>query len=419
VPFSNLSLSNEILQAVEQKGYTTPTPIQQEVIPAVFRRRDILAVARTGTGKTAGYTLPMLEILQKDEAKHGKLRALVLVPTRELARQVNLSINEYAHFLPLRCEVIYGGKKMATQIAQLAKKPDILVATTGRLVEHLKQGNLSLDSVDYLVLDEADIMLDMGFVKELESILEHLPKKRQTLLFSATLSKKVKRFTNNILHRPQHVELNRLGTVAPDLKQKIYLVDEERKSELISYLIGFYNFKQVLLFCRTKASADEITKYLNDSGLKTLAIHGDKSHGERTKGLKALSDGSIRVLVATDIAARGIDIETLPYVFNYDIPSNPEDFIHRVGRTSRAGHSGTALSFVCADEQLPMKNIENLLQTKIERSIEADFEPLKTKATQNKIYKEEIKKRNIKGAFGNKKRKVVAKKNYGKRARDA
>ncbi|NEW60459.1 DEAD/DEAH box helicase, partial [Sulfurovum sp. bin170] len=400
---ATLGLSPEILKALKDKGYENATPIQKELIPAMFGGYDIMAGAQTGTGKTAGFALPILQELNRDfkEGKHH-LKAVILVPTRELAKQVHASFETYGHYLPLKSVVLYGGSNMTSQANRLKRGVDIIVATSGRFLEHVGQKNISLDAVRYLVLDEADTILDMGFVHEVTKILASLPAKRQNILISATLSGSVKRLAEQILHRPKLIEVDSMGTSASMVKQTVYPVLKELKNELLSYLIGSRNYSQVLVFVRKKEIADEVFKELNLSGLKTSVIHGGKSSGVRSRALSDFKEGKIRVLVATDIAARGLDIPTLPVVINYDIPHVTGDYIHRIGRTGRAGKSGLAITLVSPKEEVALKDVERLMARAIERELIEGYAP-KVEKVQRGARKTADTKKKTDGAFGKKK----------------
>ena len=400
---ATLGLSPQILKALADKGYEQSTPIQKELIPAIFKGRDIMAGAQTGTGKTAGFALPILQEINK-EFKEGKhhLKAVILVPTRELARQVHASFEAYGKYLSLKSMVLYGGSNMTSQAKRLKGGVDIIVATSGRLLEHIGQKNISLDGVKYLVLDEADTILDMGFVHEVTEILTHLPNKRQNILTSATLSGSVKRLAEKILHRPKLIEVDSMGTSASSVKQVVYPVTKELKSELLSFLIGSRNYQHVLVFVRKKQEADEVAKELNLSGLKTLVIHGDKSSGVRKRALDAFKEEKIRVLVATDIAARGLDIPTLQVVMNYDIPHVTGDYIHRIGRTGRAGLKGLAITLVSPKEEVALKDVERLMGRAIEREIIEGYAP-KVVIKQKGARKTTTHTKKTDGAFGKKK----------------
>ena len=373
--FNQLGLSAELLRAVEEKGYLKATPIQQQAIPLILEGRDVLAGAQTGTGKTAGFTLPMLQRLQQGKANRGKIRALVLTPTRELAAQVAESVSDYGKHLPFRATVIYGGVSINTQIAKLRKGVDIVVATPGRLLDHLQQRTIDLSNVEVLVLDEADRMLDMGFIRDIRKIMQVLPKQRQNLLFSATFSNEIRRLAADLLNSPKEISVATNGKPAEGIDQVVYPVDKGRKRELLSHLIGTDNWRQVLVFTRTKHGANRLAAQLETDGLKTAAIHGNKSQGARVRALDEFKSGKIRVLVATDVAARGLDIERLPYVVNYELPHVPEDYVHRIGRTARAGLKGHAVSLVCVDEHKLLADIEKLLQKKISSKSISGYEP--------------------------------------------
>lgn len=400
---ATLGLSPEILKALSEKGYENATAIQKELIPTLFSGRDVLAGAQTGTGKTAGFTLPILQKLSREfeEGKHY-LKAVILVPTRELARQVHESVERYGKYLPLKSTVLYGGANMTSQANRLKAGVDIVVATSGRLLEHIAKKNVSLDSVEYLVLDEADTILDMGFVHEVMQILSYLPAKRQNILISATLSGSVKRLAEQILHRPKLIEVDSMGTTAQSVRQVIHPVSRELKVELLSFLIGSRNYQQVLVFVRKKQEADEVAKELNLSGLKTFVIHGDKSSGVRARALEAFKEGKTRVLVATDIAARGIDIPTLGVVINYDIPHVTGDFIHRIGRTGRAGREGLAITLLSPKEEIAIKDVERLMGRAIEREFIEGYVP-KVDKEQRGARKLTDTKKKTDGAFGKKK----------------
>lgn len=401
--FATLGLSPEILKALKDKGYENATPIQKELIPALFGGRDVLAGAQTGTGKTAGFTLPILQELARDfqEGKHY-VKAVIIVPTRELARQVHESVEAYGKYLPLKSTVLYGGSNMKAQANRLKAGVDIVVATSGRLLEHVGQKNIVLNGVEYLVLDEADTILDMGFVHEVRQILSYLPAKRQNILISATLSGSVKRLAEQILHRAKLIEVDSMGTSAKNVRQVIHPVSRELKRELLSFLIGSKNYQQVLVFVRKKQEADEVAKELNLSGLKTFVIHGDKSSGVRARALEAFKEGKTRVLVATDIAARGIDIPHLEVVINYDIPHVTGDFIHRIGRTGRAGRQGLAITLLSPKEEVAMQDVERLMGKAIEREEIEGYVPKVEKAQRGARKTAESKKK-IDGAFGKKK----------------
>ncbi len=375
--FENLGLSAELLRAIADQGYTEATPVQQQAIPVILEGRDILAGAQTGTGKTAGFTLPLLQILSQHAQGKGQrpVRALVLTPTRELAAQVEQSVKTYGKHLPLNSTVIFGGVKINPQIAQLRKGVDILVATPGRLLDHLGQKTLNLSHVEILVLDEADRMLDMGFIHDIRKVLAHLPEERQNLMFSATYSNEIKRLTSTMLNNPAMVEVARRNVAAESVEQLVHPVDKKRKPALLSYLIGSKNWKQVLVFTRTKHGANRLAKHLEKDGLSAAPIHGNKSQGARTRALAGFKKGEIRVLVATDIAARGLDIVQLPHVVNYELPNVSEDYVHRIGRTGRAGLEGQAISLVCVDELKLLKDIERLLKRDIPKEVIEDFEP--------------------------------------------
>ena len=402
---STLRLSPEILKALKEKGYEKATPIQKELIPAIFSGRDIMAGAMTGTGKTAGFMLPILQELSAEfvEGRH-RLKAIVIVPTRELARQVHQSIEDYGKYLPLKSVVLYGGSNMTTQANRLKRGVDIVVATSGRLLEHIGQKNLDTNAVRYLVLDEADTILDMGFVHEVTKALSYLPTKRQNILISATLSGSVKRLAERILHRPKLIEVDSMGTSASTVKQIIHPVEKERKTELLSYLIGSRNYQQVLVFVRKKEEADEVARELNLSGLKTSIIHGDKSSGTRARALDGFKEGKIRVLVSTDISARGIDIPTLGVVFNYDIPHVTGDYIHRIGRTGRAGAKGLAITLLSPKEEVAIKDVERLMGRAIEREIIEGYAPPKVEKASRGARNTTTQKKRVDGAFGKKKR---------------
>ncbi|HEC17335.1 MAG TPA: ATP-dependent RNA helicase RhlE [Sedimenticola sp.] len=375
--FDTLGLSAELLRAVSDQGYSEPTPIQRQAIPVILEGRDIMAGAQTGTGKTAGFTLPLLQRLSVSARPGGRrlVRALILTPTRELAAQVGESVETYGLHLPLRSTVIFGGVKINPQIQKLRQGVDILVATPGRLLDHAGQGTVDLSKVEVLVLDEADRMLDMGFIRDIRKILALLPKRRQNLLFSATFSNEIKRLADSLLHAPVLIEVARRNTSSELVAQVIHPVDRERKRALLSYLIGSQNWRQVLVFTRTKHGANRLAKQLEKDGISAAAIHGNKSQGARTRALAEFKKGAVRVLVATDIAARGLDIDQLPHVVNFELPNVPEDYVHRIGRTGRAGNEGEAISLVCVDEHKLLRDIERLIKRDLPRVVVPDFEP--------------------------------------------
>ena len=376
--FETLGLSTELLRAVSDQGYLEPTPVQQQAIPLILEGADLMARAQTGTGKTAGFTLPLLQKLNAGSQKAGHrraVRALILTPTRELAAQVKESVATYGQHLSLKSAVIFGGVKINPQIMKLRMGVDILVATPGRLLDHAGQKTVDLSKVQFLVLDEADRMLDMGFIHDIRKILALLPKQRQNLLFSATFSEEIKRLAGGFLKSPKLVEISRHNTPSEQVAQVIHPVDRERKRALLSWIIGSKNWKQVLVFTRTKHSANRLSKQLSQDGIHASAIHGNKSQGARTRALAEFKQGSVRVLVATDIAARGLDIDQLPHVVNFELPNVPEDYIHRIGRTGRAGNEGEAVSLVCIDEHQHLKNIERLLKRELPKTVIPGYEP--------------------------------------------
>ncbi|MEL6605173.1 MAG: DEAD/DEAH box helicase [Cyanobacteria bacterium J06614_10] len=414
--FDTLGLRSEILHAIADQGYTEPTPIQAQSIPLVLAGRDVMASAQTGTGKTASFTLPLLQRLsetlpqtetagtaQRDRSaeKGGRpkpilrhqrggsgsrgngqspgsrrpIRALIVTPTRELAAQVGENVTAYSKYLPLRSTVIFGGVKINPQISRLRQGVDILVATPGRLLDHVNQQTLDLSQVEVLVLDEADRMLDMGFIHDIRKILALVAEDRQTLLFSATFSRPIKKLADSFLRSPELIEVARSNSAAETVDQVVYPVDRVRKSELLSFIIGSRNWQQVLVFTRTKHGANRLTKHLQKDGLTAAAIHGNKSQGARTRALAAFKSGDVRVLVATDIAARGLDIDLLPHVVNFELPNVAEDYVHRIGRTGRAGNEGQAVSLVCVDEKALLRGIERLLKREIPKEVIPGYEP--------------------------------------------
>lgn len=374
--FNSLGLSDALLKAISKKGYTTPSPIQQKAIPPILEGKDVLASAQTGTGKTAGFTLPILQLLsQGQQLRQRPIRALILTPTRELAAQILANIKEYSVFLDLKSTVIFGGVNQNPQVTQLRQGVDILVATPGRLIDLQNQGLISLAKVEILVLDEADRMLDMGFVRDIERIIKVLPTKRQNLMFSATFSTDIKKLAMGILHHPVHVEATPENTTVDAITQIIYPVAKEKKTELIIKLITEGNWKQILVFTRTKQGANKLTESMISAGIKAAAIHGNKGQGARTKALAGFKDGSLTALVATDIAARGLDIPLLPHVVNFELPNIPEDYVHRIGRTGRAGANGEAISLFSPDETVFLRDIEKLVGLNLPKENIKGFEP--------------------------------------------
>jgi len=378
--FTDLGLAEPLLRAVRDQGYDIPTPIQAQAIPAVLKGGDLMAGAQTGTGKTAGFTLPMLHRLaaqgtKRDARGRIAIRALILTPTRELAAQVEESVRTYGKYLPITSMVMFGGVGMQPQIDRLRKGVDILVATPGRLLDHHQQGTLDLKHVEIFVLDEADRMLDMGFIHDIKKVLAMLPEKKQSLLFSATFSDEIKALADRLLNEPALIEVARRNATAENIAQKVHPVGRERKKELLSHLIKQGDWHQVLVFTRMKHGANRLTDYLNDVGISAMAIHGNKSQGARTKALADFKSGDLQVLVATDIAARGIDIDQLPHVVNFELPNIPEDYVHRIGRTGRAGATGEAVSLVCLDEEIFLRDIEKLIKRAIPRETIPGFEP--------------------------------------------
>ncbi|MDD4905115.1 MAG: DEAD/DEAH box helicase [Methylobacter tundripaludum] len=377
MPFTTLGLSDPLLRAIADAGYTTPSPIQSQAIPAVLGGHDVLAAAQTGTGKTAGFTLPILHRLsQKAYGNNRPVRVLILTPTRELAAQIGESVNKYgAHLHPrLKSEVVFGGVKINPQMMRLRGGVDILVATPGRLLDLVNQNAVKLDQVETLILDEADRMLDMGFIRDIRKIIAFLPKKRQNLLFSATFSEDIRKLTTGLLVNPIKIEVAPRNTAAELVEQVAYLVNKANKTELLCHLIKEHDWQQVLVFTTTKHGANRLTEKLNKVDIKAAAIHGNKSQGARTSALSGFKAGEIRVLVATDVAARGIDINLLPHVVNFELPRAPEDYVHRIGRTGRAGEEGQAISLVSHDEYSFLRLVEKLIGKEIKREQITGFE---------------------------------------------
>ncbi|WP_111977184.1 DEAD/DEAH box helicase [Algibacillus agarilyticus] len=370
----SIGLSAELLQAVKACGYQNLTPIQQKAIPLIRKGHDLLASAQTGTGKTAAYSLPLIDLINQNRGAENTVKALILTPTRELAQQVKANIESYIQFLPLTCGVVFGGGAMPSQTKMLQRGVDILVATPGRLLEHTNLRNVQLKTVKYLVLDEADRMLDMGFLSDIERLLPMLNPTLQTMMFSATFSNNVKTLANQILKNPISADVAKQNTTSGKVKQSVYLVSEDRKRELLSEIIGVNNWQQVLVFAGTKESANILAKELKLDGIKAAICHGDKSQGARNKALSDFVEGKVRVMVATDVAARGIDIPDLPYVVNFHLPFLAEDYVHRVGRTGRAGKNGTAISLVSPKDEKFLSNIEALIERKFERIVLPGYE---------------------------------------------
>ena len=373
--FNNLGLSFELKKSIEDKGYTNPSDVQLQAIPSILKGNDIMAGAQTGTGKTAAFALPILQRLQNDESKRRRVRALVLVPTRELAAQVGDSFRDYGNNLRFRTSTLFGGVNINTQINKLRKGVDIVVATPGRLLDHLNQKTLDLSGLEVFVLDEADRMLDMGFIRDIKKVLKYLPKKKQNLLFSATFPKEIKALADNLLNSPKMIQVTSSNSTVDKVVQVVYPVDKDKKRGLLAHCIKEEGWFQVLVFSKTKHGANKLAVQLTKEGIDAVAFHGNKSQAARTRALKDFKDGKTQVLVATDIAARGIDIHLLPQVVNFDLPYVPEDYIHRIGRTARAGQEGKAVSLVSADEHKLLFDIEKLLKYEIQRKIIQGFEP--------------------------------------------
>ena len=375
--FNSLGLSPAILEAIAEQGYETPSPIQAQAIPAVLEGKDVMAAAQTGTGKTAGFTLPLLERLSSGQHAQGnQVRALVLTPTRELAAQVGDSVATYGKHLPLRSAVVFGGVKINPQMMKLRKGVDVLVATPGRLLDLYNQNAVKFKQLEVLVLDEADRMLDMGFIHDIRKILALLPKQRQNLMFSATFSNDIRKLAKGLVNNPVEISVTPPNSTVDSVEQQLYPVDKNKKSALLTRLIKDGQWQQVLVFSRTKHGANRLARHLEKKGITAAAIHGNKSQGARTRALAEFKNGDVRVLVATDIAARGLDIDQLPHVVNFDLPHVPEDYVHRIGRTGRAGASGEAVSLVCADEFKQLADIECLIQKLLPRKIIEEFEPV-------------------------------------------
>jgi ATP-dependent RNA helicase RhlE len=378
--FTDLGLKAELLLAVSEQGYDTPTPIQQKAIPAVMAGHDLMATAQTGTGKTAGFTLPILHRLVSGPNDRltrvsRKPRVLVLVPTRELAIQVEESVRTYGKHVPVNSLAVFGGVGINPQIANLRRGVDVLVATPGRLLDHVQQRTVDLSAIEILVLDEADRMLDMGFIRDIRKIIGLLPKQRQNLLFSATFSPDIRELAAGLLHNPVSVDVAPRNTAAETVTQRVIETNREQKKDLLLHLFETRGLHQVLIFTRTKHGADALSRHLEKAGIKSAALHGNKSQGARTRALGEFKDGKLVALVATDIAARGIDIDSLPYVINYEIPNIAEDYVHRIGRTGRAGMEGESISLVCHDERAFMRDIEKLIKRDLERVVIPGFEP--------------------------------------------
>ena len=373
--FSSLGLSEQLVRATSDQGYETPSPIQAQAIPAVLSGRDVMAAAQTGTGKTAGFTLPLLQRLGENPRTGKGPRALILTPTRELAAQVHDSVNLYSKYVPTKAAVVFGGVKINPQMMKLRKGLDVLVATPGRLMDLYQQNAVRFNEVEILVLDEADRMLDMGFIRDIRKILALLPAKRQNLLFSATFSNEIRTLAEGLLDNPVQVEVAARNTSAENIKQSVYPVDQSQKTALLSKLVRDNSWDQVLVFTRTKHGANRLTQKLEKDGITAAAIHGNKSQGARTRALADFKAGEVRVLVATDIAARGLDIKQLPQGVNFELPNVPEDYVHRIGRTGRAGESGHALSLVSADEGKMLAGIERLIKKQLPRTEVEGFEP--------------------------------------------
>ena len=378
--FDTLGLSGALLRAVADQGYTTPTPIQMQAIPAGLAGGDLLAGAQTGTGKTAGFVLPMLQRLSSAESPRGQgtrrpVRALILTPTRELAAQVDASVKAYGKHLKFTSFALFGGVGFGPQVAQLRRGVDILVATPGRLLDHHGRRNVDFSSVDIFVLDEADRMLDMGFIADIKRVLALLPRKRQNLLFSATFSDDIRELAEKLLERPRTIQVTPRNSTVESIAQRVHPVNRHEKAQLLAYLIGQNRWQQVLVFTRTKHGADKLVRSLEGDGLRAVALHGNKTQGARTKALVDFKRGAVQVMVATDIAARGIDIDQLPHVVNYDLPNVAQDYVHRIGRTGRAGAAGEAISLVCVDEHAFLRDIERLIKRPIAREVVRGFEP--------------------------------------------
>lgn len=380
--FNKLGLSSALLKSIQAKGYSNPSEIQQEAIPEILKGKDILAGAQTGTGKTAAFALPILHRLQNAESKRRRVRVLVLVPTRELASQVGESFRDYGSNLRFRTSVLYGGVSINTQIDKIRKGVDIVVATPGRLLDHLNQKTLKLSELETFVLDEADRMLDMGFIRDIKKILKYLPDEKQNLLFSATFPNEIKALADNLLNAPKRIQVRSSNSTAEKVVQVVYPVDKSRKRELLAHCIKEEGWFQVLVFSRTKHGANKLAQQLSKEGIDADAFHGNKSQAQRTRALKDFKDSKTQVLVATDIAARGIDINLLPQVVNFDLPYVPEDYIHRIGRTARAGQEGKAISLVSADEHKLLFDIEKLLNSPIPRETIEGFEPTQNLSTE-------------------------------------
>ncbi|HEK2785407.1 TPA: ATP-dependent RNA helicase RhlE [Proteus mirabilis] len=376
--FTSLGLSEALLRAIDEQGYKTPTPIQQQAIEPILAGKDVLASAQTGTGKTAAFTLPILEKLATSAEKtkgRKPVKALILTPTRELAAQIADNVKAYSRYLPIRSLVVFGGVSINPQMMKLRGGVDVLIATPGRLLDLEHQNAVDLSRVEVLVLDEADRMLDMGFIHDIRRVINKLPKKRQNLLFSATFSKEITGLANSLLNNPISIAVAPKNSAAESVEQYVHLVDKKRKTELLLHLIGLENWPQVLIFTRTKHGANKLAEHLNLDGIKSAAIHGNKSQGARTRALADFKDGKLKALVATDIAARGLDIDQLPYVVNFELPQVAEDYVHRIGRTGRAAATGKAISLVCVDEHGLLADIERLLKREIPRLALEGYDP--------------------------------------------